>query len=280
MTQRDFVNGATVTLAGFPTDSNSSFVRGPAKAPSRIREQLWSEAGNSFTESGLDLKTPGLLYDAGDALLNEDEHDRAIIESTIGELLDAGTRVVSLGGDHSITYPIVRAYATRFPDLSIVHFDAHPDLYPSFGGNRFSHACPFARILEDTGVTSLVQIGIRTMSAVQKGVAERYGVRVFSPYELDAVIEALPNGPVYVTIDLDGLDPAFAPGVSHREPGGLSVREVLATVRAIPGTVVGADVVELNPDQDTGDMTAGVAAKLAKELVSRMVADARHGERT
>ncbi len=156
---------------------------------------------------------------------------------------------------------------------SIVHFDAHPDLYPVFQKNRFSHACPFARILEDIPGVQLVQIGIRTMTPKQREVADRYGVRVFGPCELDAARAALPAGPVYVTVDMDGLDPAFAPGVSHREPGGLSTRDVLAAVAAIPGRVVGADVVEFNPDQDVHGMTASVAAKFVKEFTARMIGD-------
>ncbi|HZZ00384.1 MAG TPA: agmatinase [Candidatus Baltobacteraceae bacterium] len=263
-----------VALAGFPSDANSSYKRGPAKAPPAIRAAMWSEAGNPYTESGIKLRLNANVVDAGDAPLREDDDDRATIEAFAFEQLARGHRILSLGGDHSVTYPIVRAVARRYPKVNIVHFDAHPDLYPSFGGNRFSHACPFARILEDAGIGSLVQIGIRTMTPPQREVADRYGVRVFGPDELDEARRSLPSGDVYVTLDLDGIDPAFAPGVSHREPGGLSVRDVLKLVAAIPGNVVGADVVELNPDCDVDGLTATVAAKFAREFVGRMLADA------
>jgi len=262
---------AVVTLLGLPTDVNSSFMRGAAKAPPAIRAALASDAGNSFTESGLDLRSA--LDDAGDLAMTETDADLAAIEARVGALLDAGTRVLSLGGDHSITYPVVRAFAARWPRLSIVHIDAHPDLYESFGGNRFSHACPFARILEATSVRDLVQIGIRTMSDGQRPVAQQFGVRMFGPDDLRAALDALPSGPIYLSIDLDGLDPAFAPGVSHREPGGLSVREAIGVVRSITGRVVGADVVELNPDRDADDVTALVAAKLVKEVADRLHRD-------
>lgn len=179
--------------------------------------------------------------------------------------------MLSLGGDHSITFPIVRAFGRRYPKINIVHFDAHPDLYSSFAGNRFSHACPFTRILESADAGSLVQIGIRTMTPPQREIAERYGVRVFGPDELVDALRVLPGGNVYVTLDLDGLDPAFAPGVSHREPGGLTVRDVLKLVAAIPGSVVGADIVELNPDCDVDGLTAAVAAKFAREFMGRML---------
>jgi len=262
-----------VALVGFPTDSNSSYRRGPAKAPAAIRSAMWSEAGNPYAESGIRLRLSENVVDAGDAALREDETDRSTIEAFVSEQLEAGRRVLSLGGDHSITYPIVRAFAHSYPKLNIVHFDAHPDLYSTFGGNRFSHACPFARILESAGVGSLLQIGIRTMTPAQRETADRYGVRVFGPDEIEAARRALPGGDVYVTLDLDGIDPAYAPGVSHREPGGLTVRDVLRLVAAIPGSVVGADVVELNPDCDVDGLTAGVAAKCAREFAARMLSD-------
>ncbi|HYL26657.1 MAG TPA: agmatinase [Candidatus Nitrosotalea sp.] len=262
----------SVALIGVPTDVNSSFARGAAKAPSRIRAQMWSDAGNSYSENGVNLAADGVVVDAGDVELFEDDGDRLRIEAAIAEQLAAGRRALALGGDHSITYPIVRATARQFPTLSIVHFDAHPDLYPILDGNRFSHACPFARILEEAEL-SLLQIGIRTMTPQQHEVARRYGVRELAPWQIAEARSLLPDGTVYVTVDLDALDPAFAPGVSHREPGGLSVRDVLDTIAAIPGTIIGADVVELNPDRDVDGLTASVAAKLSRELIARMHRD-------
>ncbi len=269
--------GSRVTLVGFPTDAHSSFLRGAAGAPPAIRAALHSDAGNSFAESGLDVTGPGVLADAGDARMRDDDSDRATIEAIVRDLIAQRTRVLSLGGDHAVSYPIVRAHAAVWPELSVVHVDAHPDLYESFQGDRYSHACPFARILEDTSVRTLVQIGIRTMSDGQRPVAERYGVRMFGPEALASALDALPGGPVYLSIDIDALDPAFAPGVSHLEPGGLSVREVLQIVRAIPGVIVGADIVEYNPNRDLHAMTAHVAAKFVKEVAARLYADARRG---
>jgi agmatinase len=260
----------TVALVGVPTDRNSSFLRGPAKAPSEIRRALFSEAGNPFTESGLKLGA-AVLTDAGDLALSESDADIAEIEHGISALLDRGLRVLSLGGDHSVTFPVMRAYSAHYPGLHIVHFDAHPDMYPHFQGNPYSHASPFARILESLHVGSLIQVGIRTCTPEQREVAERHGVRMFTPYELNEAAGAMPFGDVYVSIDLDALDPAFAPGVSHREPGGMSVREVITVIRAIPGRIVGGDIVELNPDEDVRGMSAGVAAKFVKELAGEIL---------
>jgi agmatinase len=166
----------------------------------------------------------------------------------------------------------VKAFAQRYSELTIFHFDAHPDLYDEFEGNRLSHACPFARVMEAGLAKRLVQVGIRTMVRHQREQAERFGVEVVEMRGLPAYARLKAAGPVYVTFDMDVLDPAFAPGVSHREPGGMSVREAIAHLHAIEGNIVGADVVEYNPVQDFGGITATVAAKIVKELLGKMIA--------
>jgi len=196
----------------------------------------------------------------------------AAIERAVTDLLDQGQSPVCLGGDHSITYPILRAFARRFADLTIVHFDAHPDLYEVFDGNRYSHACPFARIMEQGLAKRLIQIGIRTMNAHQRQQAARFGVEVVQMRELPASDKLKLAGPIYISFDIDVLDPAFAPGVSHREPGGMSVREAIAHLHAITGDIVGADMVEYNPKQDVSQLTALVCAKILKEILGKMIA--------
>lgn len=138
-----------------------------------------------------------------------------------------------------MTYPVLRAVARAHPRLTILHIDAHPDLYDEFEGDRFSHACPFARIMEEGLADRLVQVGIRALKAQQRSQADRYGVGIIDMRAWQAGARPSVDGAVYVSIDLDGLDPAFAPGVSHREPGGLSVREVLGMVQGAGGHVVG-----------------------------------------
>jgi arginase len=179
---------------------------------------------------------------------------------------------VSLGGDHSITFPIVKAVARFHPELTIFHFDGHPDLYEEFEGNRLSHACPFARIMESGLAKRLVQVGIRTMNGHQREQAKRFGVDVVEMRALPAYEKLKAAGAVYVSFDMDALDPAFAPGVSHREPGGMSAREAIAHLHAIEGEIVGADVVEYNPVRDVTGVTATVAAKIVKEILGKMIA--------
>lgn len=258
-----------IALIGAPTDVNSSFRRGPAAAPRHIRAALASEHGNAATECGLEIGREIELRDRGDLPLREEPADDARISDAIAQALAAGEAPLLLGGDHSVTAPAVRAVARAHRSLSILHFDAHPDLYELFEGNPRSHASPFARILEAGLARRLVQVGIRTANAHQRAQIERFGVEVvpmrgFRPERVPRL-----EGPVYVSVDLDGLDPAFAPGVSHPEPGGLAVRDVLDVLHALEDVeVVGADVVELNPSCDPQGITAIVAAKLVRELAA------------
>jgi agmatinase len=259
---------ATIRLIGLPTDANSSFLRGPAKAPPKIRELLFSDMGNAATESGAELGREIQLEDAGDLPLNGNTDDDAKIETAVAAALAAGCVPLLMGGDHAITYPVLKAIAARHGPVEILHVDAHPDLYDELLGNRRSHASPFARIMEDGLARRLVQVGIRTLNAHQREQAARFGVEIvpMRNFSVDKVPQL--HSPLYISIDLDGLDPAHAPGVSHHEPGGLSVREVMDILARIDAQVVGGDVVEYNPDRDIHDMTAAVAAKFVKEIAA------------
>lgn len=256
-------------LIGLPYDGSSSFLRGASQAPPLIRAALYSTHTNSWTERGIDLS--GALADAGDLGLSPGPEALGQIERGITELLAGGARPVALGGDHSVTYPIVRAIHRQHPSLTILHIDAHPDLYDEFEGDRLSHACPFARIMEERLARCLVQVGIRTMNDHQQRQAARFGVELIDMASWENGRRPTVDGEVYLSIDLDGIDPAFAPGVSHREPGGLSVRDVITLIQQTGGTLVGADIVEYNPRADLSGITATVAAKLVKEVAGRML---------
>ncbi|MEW5917898.1 MAG: arginase family protein, partial [Gemmatimonadota bacterium] len=180
-------------------------------------------------------------------------------------------------GDHSITYPIMRAIRRHHGRLTLLQIDAHSDLYDTFDGNRYSHACAFARIMEEKLADRLVQVGIRAMTGHLSEQATRFGVEVIDMRAWELGTRPAFDAPVYVSIDLDGIDPAFAPGVGHPEPGGLSVRDVIELIHNVPGPLVGGDVVEYNPSVDASGLTAVVAAKLVKELVGSMHTSARNG---
>jgi len=155
--------------------------------------------------------------------------------------------------------------------VNILHFDAHPDLYEDFGGDPLSHASPFARIMERGFARRLVQVGIRTLNGHCRDQVETYGVEVVEMRDFAPDRVPIPEAPLYISIDMDALDPAFAPGVSHHEPGGLSVRELISVLHRVEGPIIGADVVEYNPSRDVNAMTATVAAKLVKELAALTV---------
>jgi arginase len=256
------------TLLGLPFDAASSYQRGAAQAPPRIRAALHDAASNLWSELGIAIDA-SRLADAGDLALGDDGVEaRARIEAGCAALLAAGAQPLALGGDHSVSYPALRAAAAVHGPLTVVHVDAHADLYDEFEGNRYSHACPFARALEHGAIRRLLQIGLRTVPQHHREQAQRFGVEM---YEMaawqDAPLEAL-SGPIYVSLDLDGLDPAFAPGVSHPEPGGLATRDVVRLLHRLRAPIGAADIVEYNPLNDVRDLTARVAAKLLKELVA------------
>lgn len=260
----------TISLIGIPTDQHSSFLRGPAKAPAAIRAALASAHGNSASERGSEIGPDFALVDRGDVAIAEDAGDDDRISAAVAA---CPTRLIALGGDHAISFPVVEALARRHGAFDILHFDAHPDLYDELGGDRRSHASPFARIMEGGHARRLVQVGIRTLNRHCREQAARFGVDIIEARHFHDSWRPQFDRPIYVSIDIDVLDPAFAPGVSHHEPGGLNVRQVVNILLDLAVPIIGGDVVELNPDRDLGGVTAVVAAKLVKELAAAMAAN-------
>jgi len=257
-----------ISVLGIPFDKNSSFLQGAAQAPAKIREAFHSDSANYFTESScIDLKDHSDIKDIGDVIFKEDINPMAEIERVVMHALQQTDKLLSLGGDHSITFPVIKGFYSRFKDLTILHIDAHGDLYDNFENNPYSHASPFARIMENGFAKRLIQVGIRTMTRHQREQADRFGVEVIEMKNWNPSFRMEADGPVYISLDIDALDPAFAPGVSHYEPGGFSSREVISILQNVKGNVVGADLVELNPTRDSSGITAMLAAKLYKELL-------------
>ena len=253
-----------VRLIGLPTDSHSSFLRGAAAAPPAIRAALHSDHSNMAAELGEDIE----FEDAGDLPLAETPDDIDRISNAACEAMRDGAVPLFLGGDHMVTFPIVSGIAAERGPVAILHFDAHPDIYDDFGGDPLSHASPFARIMEKKLASRLVQVGIRTANAHCREQAARFGVETIEMRSFAPDRVPIPEGPLYISIDMDALDPAFAPGVSHHEPGGLSVRDILSVLDGVSGPLIGADIVEYNPSRDINGMTAVVAAKLVKEVAA------------
>jgi agmatinase len=260
-----------LAVVGLPYDENSSFMQGAALAPPRIRRVLHAGSMNLCAENGIDLAAEPRYRDLGNLEFGSDCAPSVTIHQTVSGLLDQGLYVLALGGDHAITYPILKAYSTTYPGLNVLHLDAHPDLYEEFDGSRFSHACPFARIMEENLVRRLVQVGIRTLNPHQHAQAKRFGVEIIEMVDWQPGLKLVFDGPVYISVDLDVLDPAYAPGVSHHEPGGMSTRELIGLIHSLCGPVVGADIVEFNPRRDPVGITAMVAAKLLKEIAASII---------
>lgn len=256
----------SISIQGIQYDQKSSFLRGPALAPPLIRQSLHSEAFNPYAENGKAINGQEIA-DAGDFTIK----NYFDIRSITAKQLQKSDRILTFGGDHSITYPILQAYQQKFGSFNILQIDAHMDLYDEFEGDKYSHACPFARIMEEGLGKKLTQIGIRTLTPHLREQADRFRVEVIEMRQFD--IDQLPifDQPLYLSLDLDGIDPAFAPGVSHQEAGGLTSREVIKIIQSIKGPLIGADVVEYNPTRDANGITASLAGKLAKEILGKML---------
>ena len=257
-----------IILQGLLFDDKSSFMRGAALAPPAIRAILSNGAGNFFTESGIDLEDHP-FEDKGDFTIS----NYFEIEEVTTNNLENGIPLLTLGGDHSITYPVVKSVAKPYSAIDILHFDAHADMYDEFEGDKYSHACPFARILEEGLTESLTQVGIRTLNSHQKEQAIKYNVDIREMRNLKTDDLRTFKNPLYISLDMDVFDPAFAPGVSHHEPGGLSSRQVIDIIQRIESPIIGADIVEYNPQRDSNDITGALAAKLMKEIWGKMIAN-------
>ena len=262
-----------IKLLGIPYDGNSSFLKGPAMAPQRIRLMEKEGSANTFAEDGTDISAGKNYMDLGDMIFENCNPENVFhtIKKNVHAALADNDPLILFGGDHSVSYPIINAFSEKYKGLHVLHFDAHADLYDNFGDNPYSHASPFARIMEQAQVQSLTQVGIRTLSAHQRQQAHRFGVNIIEMKDFSMHFLKTLRGPLYISVDLDVLDPAFAPGVSHHEPGGMHTRQLLEIVQQIRVPVAGADIVEYNPVRDIHNMTAMVAYKIFREISATML---------
>lgn len=257
---------SNIIIQGILFDEKSSYQQGPKLAPPLIREALHCGSSNLYTEDLVSIEDTRIA-DKGDFEIT----DYFEIEKITEQHLDSNAKVLTLGGDHSIAFPIIKAFSKKYSKFDILQIDAHCDLYDSFEGDPYSHACPFARIMENGFAARLVQVGIRTLNPHQSAQAEKFNVEIHQMKDLDLASIPPFENPVYISLDMDGFDPAFAPGVSHHEPGGLTSRQVIDLIQSIDTEVIGADIVEYNPNRDFQNMTGFLAAKMMKELLGKML---------
>lgn len=260
-----------LSLLGVPNDDNSSYLKGSSEGPDPIRRELRNDAYSMWSETGVYLGAPGRLLDHGNVAFENGRDPWELIEQAVDRALQPGHPLICLGGDHAITHPIMRAVRRRHAKLTILHIDAHADIYHAYQDNPRSHASPFARIMEERLADRLIQVGLRTICDEHRAQFERFGVEVIEAGRWADCMRLQFGTPVYISLDIDGLDPAFAPGVSHREPGGPSPRQVIDLIQSIDQPIVAADVVEFNPRCDISNQTVLVAAKLVKEIGGMML---------
>ena len=268
----DDYDGAQAVIFGMPMDFTVSFRPGSRFGPARIREM---SVGLEEYSPYLDRSLEDIRYfDAGDLLLPFGNAARSLdlIGDFVRRLLADGKLPVGLGGEHLVSWPIIREMHAKYPDLAVLHFDAHADLREQYEGEPLSHATPLRKAAELIGGGNVYQFGIRSGSREewQYGQANTrfYPFEVLAP--LKRVLPELAGRPVYVTIDIDVLDPSCAPGTGTAEAGGITSAELLEAVHAIAGSdtrVVGCDLVEVAPAYDPTEQTPIVAAKLIREML-------------
>jgi agmatinase/guanidinopropionase len=276
--------GADVAILGAPYDSATTYRSGARLGPRAIREQsllLWGYNNALRVNPFEALK----IVDAGDVdvVPVDIRATQQAIEKQVASLRSHGARVLLLGGDHSVSLPSLRAHARDLGELAVVHFDAHPDTWnEEFPGQKYSHGTPFRRALEEKLIVpgSYLQVGLRgpTAGPGDYEQARALGARVLTAdavYDLgmDGVLEEIHEHvgkrPLYVTLDIDVVDPAFAPGTGTPEVGGLTSRQILQLVRGLKGlSLVGCDLVEVAPAYDPAGITSILAANLAFEFLS------------
>lgn len=264
---------ADTVLFGMPMDWTVSFRPGSRFGPNRVREasiglEEYSVHQNKSLE---DLK----MHDAGDMLLPFGNAAKSIhmIEAWVDQLLSDGKFPLGIGGEHLVTWPVIQSFAKRFENLAIIHIDAHADLREHYEGERLSHSTPMRKACELLGAENVYSFGIRSGMKEEFEYADESGM-FMAKYDvlepLKAKLPELAGRPVYLTIDIDVLDPAHAPGTGTCEAGGITSRELIESIGAISQSdvlVVGADLVEVAPAYDHAEITAIAASKMIREML-------------
>ncbi len=281
------INFANLGVLGLPWDASSSFRKGAAEGPKHIRHATSGQLYNSFAETGRNLKDSWQIFDLGDALIEslDAEGAKNLVLSTLHRYHRNVMRFFFLGGDHLSTYFAFTALK-KLQDLrmGLIYIDAHPDLYEQYEGNRYSHACVVKRIIDETNIEpeTIIQVGIRSPTPEQVDYANSVGIKTITTKDIaqngpqtaaETVKSFIPKylDGVYLSIDLDVLDPAYAPGVGNPEPAGLTTRELIEFLHGLQGIKIHSfDIVELCPKFDPSGISALAAAKLIKEILGIM----------
>jgi len=260
---------AMAVILGCPYDGSASFRPGARFGPSAIRRASWGiETFSPYLQRDL---TQCSIHDMGDLELplGEKEISLGLIRKALGQILSKKKFPILLGGDHLITLPIVEALSLRHPNLHLLHIDAHTDLREDYLGEALSHSAVMRKVVDHLGEGRLFQIGIRSGTEDEFKLARKWkSIVPNDPRSLKAMVKRLKNLPVYITLDLDVIDPGLLPGVGTPEPGGLTFQELLSILKTLQSLrVVGFDLVELTPDYDPTGISSITASVILREMI-------------
>ena len=268
------LKGVDIAVSGIPYDAATSFRPGARFGPKAIREASVQLAELLAFPDGIDPFKTLAVIDYGDCELDYGFHGNVVseIENHAKTILDSGAEMLTFGGDHFVTYPLLRAHAEKYGPIALVHFDAHTDSWPDEDG-RLDHGTMFSRAIKENLIDTKhsIQIGIRTHNSNTKGVTildapwvHENGINKV----INKIIDVVKDAPAYLTFDIDGLDPAYAPGTGTPVSGGLTSAQALGIIRGLEGlNFIGADVVEVAPAYDHADITAIAAATIAHDYL-------------
>jgi len=276
--------GIDVAIVGIPFDSGTSYRSGTRFGPRKIRESslmIWGFNRVLNIAPANELK----IVDYGDIGVIPVDIRATMENITIDtkNILDQDVKVLALGGDHSISLPLLRAHAAKYGELAVIHFDSHPDTWDEeYDDQPYSHGTPYRRAIEEKLINpkAYIQVGIRGPISEATDIIEpeEMGVNIQTiekvlnggiPATIDEIHQTIGDRPVYVSLDIDAVDPAFAPGTGTPEVGGLSSYQMLQLVRGLQGlNIIGFDLVEVSPPYDHSEITSILAANLAFEFLS------------
>ncbi|MFX1532647.1 MAG: agmatinase [Promethearchaeota archaeon] len=278
---------ANLCVLGIPWDASSSYRKGAQNAPAHIRKATSGELYNPITEIGVNIVDTWRIYDCGNVDIDSKTamEAREEVYKSLKRVFRPSRRFFFLGGDHLATYFSFHSLTKLSgKNTGIIYLDAHPDLYDEYEGNKYSHACVLRRIIDETKINpkNIIQVGIRTLTPAQSEYAKKVGIKIISTKEFQAsgALQTAKNvrnnlsdnlDGVYLSIDLDVLDPAYVPGIGNPQPGGLSTRAIIDFIHGLQGmNLIAADVVELCPVYDYAGISAFAAAKLIQETLGIM----------
>ena len=255
-------------MIGLPYDGTCSNKPGTRFASQAMRTASWGleEYSPVADKDFNDIK----FFDAGDLEFSLGNREKSLdmIENNIREILNDGKKSFGIGGEHLVTLPQIKAYAQKYPDLTVIHFDAHCDLREDYLGEKLSHACVIRRVVEIVGKENLYQIGIRSGEIEEFRWQKENNTLLKDKINAEKIFKNLGNKPVFITLDVDVLDPSIMAGTGTQEAGGMTFNELIEWLLLLKNNnVVGMDLVELSPDYDMSGVSTATAAKLAREML-------------